>query len=170
MLTTTTTTTITTTYTARICFFTTLFIFLREPISQCKPYWWFCCPIKCIRSLMILSLRFPLLKHVFIGHEIGVCSPLWINLVPSLLSLNHLPAYFGSNSISVHVYFALSWWFWCPINYIKSLPTTYSWFWCALDRVKSNMISSLLFSLLKHVFIGHEIAVCAPIWFNLAYI
>ena len=25
------------------------------------------------------------------------------------------------------------------------------------------------FSLLKHVFIGHEVGVCAPIWFNLAY-
>ena len=61
------------------------------------------------------------------------------------------------------------WWFWCLINYVKSLQITYSWFWCKLNHVKSHMISSLLFSLFMHVFIGHGVGVCAPIWSSLAY-
>ena len=101
---------------------------------------------------MISSLLFSLFIHVFIGLEVGVCAPIWFNLLPSLLSLDLLLAYLDSDSISVHIYFA-----------------PYSWFWCALTHVKSHMISSLLFSLIIHVFIGHGVGVCAPIWFNLAY-
>ena len=62
-------------------------------------------------------------------------------------------------------YLALSW-FQSRINYMKSRQTTYSWFWHTLNHVKSHMISSLLFSLFIRVFIGHEIGVCAPMWFN----
>ena len=56
---------------------------------------------------------------------------------------------FSSNNIFVHILFAPHWWFWGILNCMKSL-----------------MISFPLFSLLKHVFMGHEIEVCTPMWFN----
>ena len=79
-----------------------------------------------------------------------VCSPIWYNLLFSLsfLLIFQLLTFF-SNNIFLHVLFALHWWFWGMLSCVKSL-----------------MISSLLFSLLKHVFIGHEIEVCTPMWFN----
>ena len=68
-----------------------------------------------------------------------------------------------SASLSFHLIFCL------PFlkQYIShSNLAIHSWFWCKSDRVKSLMISSIPFSLLKHIFIGNEIEVCAPMWFN----
>ena len=68
-----------------------------------------------------------------------------------------------SASLSFHLIFCLPF---LKQHISHSNLAIHSWFWCISDRVKSLMISSIPFSLIKHIFIGNEIEVCAPMWFN----
>ena len=103
---------------------------------------WFQYRINYVDTLMIWFILLSLWNHDFNRKSI-----VWKHSSIKAVILDLLT--FSSNNMFVRILFEPLWWFWGMLNCMKSL-----------------LISSLIFSLLKHVFIGHDIEVCTPMWFN----
>ena len=104
--------------------------------SRQTTYSWFWHTLNHVKSHMISSLVFSLFIRVFIGHKIGVCAPIWFNL----LIFGYVDGWMGCE-YDWSIVFQLA------LNYLAL-----SWFQSRINYVNSLMIGIILLSLWKHVF------------------